>query len=112
MSIHSSSVFRSWAWARAGRKRKGRTRKATAMGERPPRRGVAWRATAGAAIETTDWLARTCGARAGLDRKSTRLNSSHTVISYAVFCLKKKKTNDEQGSDAGIGYHIVQSVLR
>src|SRR5437588_7977110 len=27
----------------------------------------------------------------GLDRKSTRLNSSHTVISYAVFCLKKKK---------------------
>src|SRR5438034_4686233 len=33
-----------------------------------------------------------------LDRKSTRLNSSHTVISYAVFCLKKKtkahKNND------------------
>src|SRR5438034_6197338 len=34
------------------------------------------------------------------DRKSTRLNSSHTVISYAVFCLKKKKirrtTNNSQ----------------
>src|SRR5260221_8194923 len=29
------------------------------------------------------------------DRKSTRLNSSHTVISYAVFCLKKKKKNKE-----------------
>src|SRR5260221_9132856 len=29
--------------------------------------------------------------RAKIDRKSTRLNSSHTVISYAVFCLKKKK---------------------
>src|SRR5260221_5314261 len=29
--------------------------------------------------------------RSGQDRKSTRLNSSHTVISYAVFCLKKKK---------------------
>src|SRR5436190_16861247 len=28
---------------------------------------------------------------AQIDRKSTRLNSSHTVISYAVFCLKKKK---------------------
>src|SRR5947207_2769547 len=28
-----------------------------------------------------------------VDRKSTRLNSSHTVISYAVFCLKKKKTD-------------------
>src|SRR5438552_6433347 len=28
-----------------------------------------------------------------VDRKSTRLNSSHQIISYAVFCLKKKKTN-------------------
>src|SRR3712207_8580699 len=32
-----------------------------------------------------DWIFR------GLDRKSTRLNSSHANISYAVFCLKKKK---------------------
>src|SRR2546426_7507719 len=32
------------------------------------------------------------GSTAGGDRKSTRLNSSHLVISYAVFCLKKKKT--------------------
>src|SRR2546426_7801162 len=30
------------------------------------------------------------------DRKSTRLNSSHLVISYAVFCLKKKKTYRHQ----------------
>src|SRR2546427_2458778 len=30
-------------------------------------------------------------ARSSLDRKSTRLNSSHSQISYAVFCLKKKK---------------------
>src|SRR5437588_6617249 len=30
------------------------------------------------------------------DRKSTRLNSSHTVISYAVFCLKKKKRNNKK----------------
>src|ERR1022692_4363822 len=29
------------------------------------------------------------------DRKSTRLNSSHLVISYAVFCLKKKKITDD-----------------
>src|SRR5258708_28231636 len=28
-----------------------------------------------------------------IDRKSTRLNSSHQIISYAVFCLKKKKDN-------------------
>src|SRR5438132_8447132 len=33
-----------------------------------------------------------------LDRKSTRLNSSHTVISYAVFCLKKKKGNNKTHS--------------
>src|SRR5438034_5199330 len=33
------------------------------------------------------------------DRKSTRLNSSHTVISYAVFCLKKKKKKYEMYSD-------------
>src|SRR5258708_30458630 len=31
------------------------------------------------------------GARLKRDRKSTRLNSSHQIISYAVFCLKKKK---------------------
>src|SRR2546427_10106953 len=31
------------------------------------------------------------------DRKSTRLNSSHSQISYAVFCLKKKKTNCQIG---------------
>src|SRR5688572_31426582 len=30
-----------------------------------------------------------------LDRKSTRLNSSHSQISYAVFCLKKKKNNKQ-----------------
>src|SRR3712207_7478898 len=38
-------------------------------------------------IEHCKWQVR------GLDRKSTRLNSSHANISYAVFCLKKKKNN-------------------
>src|SRR5260221_1474769 len=33
------------------------------------------------------------------DRKSTRLNSSHTVISYAVFCLKKKKIRRKEPHD-------------
>src|SRR2546426_6979892 len=37
---------------------------------------------------------RSGGRRVG-DRKSTRLNSSHLVISYAVFCLKKKRTADK-----------------
>src|SRR5438552_8536936 len=35
---------------------------------------------------------------AASDRKSTRLNSSHQIISYAVFCLKKKKNRNAQGS--------------
>src|SRR5260221_9688721 len=34
------------------------------------------------------------------DRKSTRLNSSHTVISYAVFCLKKKKKKKEKSKSS------------
>src|SRR5437762_5864272 len=34
---------------------------------------------------------RRCSVRIATDRKSTRLNSSHRCISYAVFCLKKKK---------------------
>src|SRR5256885_8585797 len=42
--------------------------------------------------------------RSASDRKSTRLNSSHLVISYAVFCLKKKKKKhthlDEQQQNA------------
>src|SRR2546430_6034186 len=37
--------------------------------------------------------ARDEGARSDRDRKSTRLNSSHSQISYAVFCLKKKKND-------------------
>src|SRR5437588_1758287 len=39
-------------------------------------------------LQSGDW---------GRDRKSTRLNSSHTVISYAVFCLKKKKLTRASG---------------
>src|SRR5687768_17688428 len=36
------------------------------------------------------------------DRKSTRLNSSHGYISYAVFCLKKKKKKDNVNNDSSI----------
>src|SRR5438034_4201941 len=42
------------------------------------------------AAETRDGRLRNGHVSVGQDRKSTRLNSSHTVISYAVFCLKKK----------------------
>src|SRR3989454_6921581 len=43
----------------------------------------------------------------GRDRKSTRLNSSHLVISYAVFCLKKKK----KINTSEMNYHIFSSLL-
>src|SRR5260221_5993903 len=46
------------------------------------------------AVDDSDFVAAAPARGRGLreqDRKSTRLNSSHTVISYAVFCLKKKK---------------------
>src|SRR2546427_6809011 len=51
---------------------------------------VVRRLSGGASVE--DSLAREVGLKSidGLDRKSTRLNSSHSQISYAVFCLKKK----------------------
>src|SRR5690349_22454170 len=41
--------------------------------------------------EMRAWLRRYAGVPCCGDRKSTRLNSSHVEISYAVFCLKKKK---------------------
>src|SRR2546430_7551939 len=41
--------------------------------------------------ELVVWEIRDAGAVRQQDRKSTRLNSSHSQISYAVFCLKKKK---------------------
>src|SRR5258708_14262480 len=40
------------------------------------------------------------------DRKSTRLNSSHQIISYAVFCLKKKKHTSELQSQQEISYAV------
>src|SRR5256885_9525517 len=61
------------------RHRNGRRRKV-----QPPR-GF-WRA-----VDSIVSTHRRGAALKGRDRKSTRLNSSHLVISYAVFCLKKKK---------------------
>src|SRR5438874_3479869 len=43
-----------------------------------------------AAVPEARAVGRSAGAAGRLDRKSTRLNSSHVEISYAVFCLKKK----------------------
>src|SRR5947209_16822028 len=43
------------------------------------------------------------------DRKSTRLNSSHANISYAVFCLKKKKKK-EKNNDNNVDKNLVQNL--
>src|SRR2546430_13981366 len=43
------------------------------------------------AVERVEVRPRVSGYISSVDRKSTRLNSSHSQISYAVFCLKKKK---------------------
>src|SRR5207248_10180322 len=45
----------------------------------------------GSSTQSLDLLGKDAGEDQGTDRKSTRLNSSHRTISYAVFCLKKKK---------------------
>src|SRR5256885_13157680 len=53
------------------------------------------------------------------DRKSTRLNSSHLVISYAVFCLKKKKrtvaivdlAHDTRSTESTFRYRLVPRIL-
>src|SRR5256885_9139687 len=60
----------------------------------PGTRGVC----AGHAVDRVE-RARPGGGRSAVqDRKSTRLNSSHLVISYAVFCLKKKKRRPHRSS--------------
>src|SRR2546430_11102043 len=45
-------------------------------------------------------LTRPAADKLGQDRKSTRLNSSHSQISYAVFCLKKKKLTSASSTTA------------
>src|SRR3712207_7676057 len=48
-----------------------------------------------------------------LDRKSTRLNSSHANISYAVFCLKKKKSSiSEEVRSGAIAHERLVSICR
>src|SRR2546430_10312616 len=75
-------------------------------------KNVAWRRPPRRAAS----LVRPCRRRTA-DRKSTRLNSSHSQISYAVFCLKKKKNNDTYNRvtlqhipNASIPLHLVPRI--
>src|SRR5256885_11890768 len=71
-----TTLFRSTRKRRADRRRtSGTTREVRLLAQGCKKVGSAWR----------------LGNELPGDRKSTRLNSSHLVISYAVFCLKKKK---------------------
>src|SRR5688500_19554729 len=70
-----TTLFRSWDGCRTRRQASGAARRGGAEARVPHRRGAR-------------------------DRKSTRLNSSHLVISYAVFCLKKKKEDKNKLSRA------------
>src|SRR3712207_8196165 len=87
-----STLFPYTTLFRSGNLRGGR-RAAEFARRRPVRRGRG--------VLRRDGHRGACGARRGgraprfgADRKSTRLNSSHANISYAVFCLKKKKKHD------------------
>src|SRR2546426_607580 len=73
--------------ARRARKRPARSCSASPIGAH----AIA-RASSSRYLHSGRWTRRRLGSR---DRKSTRLNSSHLVISYAVFCLKKKKKTCE-----------------
>src|SRR5215475_15581746 len=68
------------------------------MIRRPPRSTLFPYTTLFRSVPAPSWPRSRSAARAGssphTDRKSTRLNSSHVKISYAVFCLKKKNNND------------------
>src|SRR5688572_32053133 len=70
--------------------------------------GGSWVTPKGASVEQVETLAHEA---AGLrDRKSTRLNSSHSQISYAVFCLKKK--NNASGSAVRLRAEDLVVLLR
>src|SRR5258705_2615059 len=56
--------------------------------------------------KTSESPGRSRGLRLGLDRKSTRLNSSHLGISYAVFCLKKKKNKHTDTEHTTCAYTV------
>src|SRR2546430_11274793 len=60
------------------------------------------------ALRTRDAARQGAGfsGRAEADRKSTRLNSSHSQISYAVFCLKKKKKTIESNEELKFSYRL------
>src|SRR5260221_3591696 len=79
-----------------------RCRPGAARGDRRAGRSLARRSRSPAGRRSTRWSAGSATSRTHADRKSTRLNSSHTVISYAVFCLKTEEHTSERQSHSDI----------
>src|SRR3989449_3276371 len=92
-----STLFPYTTLFRSGRESRRARRVGAPLGRSPPAAAAARRrgersagpGPAGVCFDRPRYL----GAARRQDRKSTRLNSSHGYISYAVFCLKKKKVN-------------------
>src|SRR5207253_7803699 len=78
------------------------------MMRRPPRSTLfpyttLFRSRCASASRTSPGKCRRRSRACWRDRKSTRLNSSHVAISYAVFCLKKKKQHTERTDERIVG---------
>src|SRR3712207_8020241 len=86
-----TTLFRSPPVSTARAKEEGRVQRHRDAGATVLRGGVE-RGQLDALEELVDGVAREPAGQLVVDRKSTRLNSSHANISYAVFCLKKKKS--------------------
>src|SRR5258708_28363255 len=72
-----------------------------------PPAGYLWNSASQAGLKLRNY-----GFQVHKDRKSTRLNSRHQIISYAVFCLKKKKTNhDHQTEQFDLSTHTPSTLL-
>src|SRR5207247_5821848 len=111
LSLHDAlpiSSLRNWLWQRRRRPRPAQRRLTLPRSARPFPRG---RRHAPRASRRRKQGPRFAPTR--IDRKSTRLNSSHEWISYAVFCLKKKKrTSDESGNKRHNGLNRTLSANR
>src|SRR5690606_40201442 len=76
----------------------------------PPAADVLVRALPGPLLRHRRWWAHqdsNLEPRDSLDRKSTRLNSSHVKISYAVFCLKKNKNGETDREHTAVAPHTL-----
>src|SRR5438034_2095824 len=93
MGVPACYLLATWRSRAPGSQASGGCRDAARPGNRPSRGSSAARCACGGPAPESP------------DRKSTRLNSSHTVISYAVFCLKKKRTPSSYATDKYLYIH-------